>query len=242
VIAAHRDSPKRERITSNDDSDGPDSTLRVTVADETGFLLRVNDFERRHGDAFVYWIDVEAVEPRVTVSVPPAQTKTQQRLVAAVPRGNRTAVFFNAQRNDCSDPVRIECEGLPAGVSVATAPIVDPAPGGLVVFEAAADAAASTRAALASDAVLSASSPVSDGSQMQIREDLQPFHKHASPYCDLDHQRPFQSQGNYPLSIHVLDPLLTDEGEHKYGYASVQPILLREYGNTHSRHVEYSRH
>jgi hypothetical protein len=146
VIAAHRDSPKRERITSNDDSDGPDSTLRVTVADETGFLLRVNDFERRHGDAFVYWIDVEAVEPRVTVSVPPAQTKTQQRLVAAVPRGNRTAVFFNAQRNDCSDPVRIECEGLPAGVSVATAPIVDPAPGGLVVFEAAADAAASTRA------------------------------------------------------------------------------------------------
>jgi len=146
VIAAHRDSPKRERITSNDDSEGPDSTLRLTVADEAGFLLRVNDFERRGGDAFVYWIDVEAVEPRVTVSVPPAQTKTQQRLVAAVPRGNRTALFFNAQRSDYGEPVRIECDDLPAGVSVATAPIVDPAPGGLVVFEAAADAAAGTRA------------------------------------------------------------------------------------------------
>ena len=144
VIAAHRATAKRERITSSDDADGPDSLVQVTVPDEGAFLLRVNDFERRGGPEFIYWIDVEPIVPRVTVSVPPAQTKTQQRLVAAVPRGNRTALVFNAARTECGDPVRLEFPGLPAGVTASPTTIADPAPNGIVVFEAAADAAPAT--------------------------------------------------------------------------------------------------
>ncbi|MFM8496259.1 MAG: hypothetical protein ACKOEM_12155 [Planctomycetia bacterium] len=146
VIAAHRANDKRERITSSDDADGPDSVVQVTVPDEGAFLLRVNDFERRGGPEFIYWIDVEPIVPRVTVSVPPAQTKTQQRLVAAVPRGNRTALVFNAARTECGDPVRLEFSGLPAGVAASPATIADPAPNCVVVFEAAADAAPATTA------------------------------------------------------------------------------------------------
>jgi len=140
VIAAHRGTDKRERITSNDDTDGPDSLLQVTVQDEGAFFLRVNDFERRGGPEFIYWIDVEEVVPRVTVSVPPAQTKTQQRLVAAVPRGNRTALIFNATRTACSDPVRLEFPGLPPGVNALPATIADPVQNCLVILEAAVDA------------------------------------------------------------------------------------------------------
>lgn len=146
VIAAHRATDKRERITSSDDADGPDSLVQLTVPDDGAFLLRINDFERRGGPEFIYWIDVEPVGPRVTVSVPPAQTKTQQRLVAAVPRGNRTALVFNATRTECGDPVRLEFPGLPPGVTASATTIADPAPNGIVVFEAAADAAPATAA------------------------------------------------------------------------------------------------
>jgi hypothetical protein len=146
VVAAHRATDKRERITSNDDTDGPDSLLQVTVQDEGAFFLRVNDFERRGGPEFTYWIDVEEVVPRVTVSVPPAQSKTQQRLVAAVPRGNRTALVFNATRTACGDPVRLEFPGLPAGVTALPAAIADPVQNCLVILEAAADAPLETAA------------------------------------------------------------------------------------------------
>ena len=153
VVNVHRDDAKRQRITGNDDADGvPDSVVQVTVPDEGAFLLRVNDFQQRGGPEFIYWIDVEPITPHVAVSVPPAQTRTQQRLVVAVPRGNRMALFFNAARTDCGDPVTFEFGGLPAGVTASTAPLVQPAPGGMVVFEAAADAPVGT--ALASLRVL----------------------------------------------------------------------------------------
>ena len=144
VVAAHRDTAKRERITSNDDTDGPDSLLQVTVPKEGSFLLRVNDFQRRGGEPFVYWIDVEPVTPKATVSVPPGTTRTQQRLVAAVPRGNRMALFFNATRTECTGPLTLDFQGLPAGVTALAGPLAEPAPGGLVVFEAAADAPTGT--------------------------------------------------------------------------------------------------
>ena len=144
VINAHRDDAKRQRITGNDDAEGPDSVVQVTVPEEGTFLLRVNDFQQRGGPDFIYWIDVEPLAPDVTLSVPPAQTKTQQRLVVAVPRGNRMALYFNAARTDCGDPVGIEFDGLPAGVTPLSAPFKQPAPGGLVVFEAAADAPGGT--------------------------------------------------------------------------------------------------
>ena len=147
VINAHRDDAKRQRITGNDDAEGPDSVVQVTVPEEAAFLLRVNDFQQRGGPDFIYWIDVEPVAPNVRLSVPPAQTKTQQRLVVAVPRGNRMALFFNASRTDCGDPVALAFDGLPAGVTALSAAFKPPAAGGIVVFEAAADAPCGTAVA-----------------------------------------------------------------------------------------------
>jgi hypothetical protein len=141
VVAAHRDDDKRQQITSSDDAGGPDSLLTVTTPAEGSFLLRVSDFQRRGGPEYAWWLDVEPVVEQVNVSVPPATTRTQQRLVAAVPRGNRTALVFNASREGCNEPVSIGFEGLPDGVTTIESPFDPAAPGGLVVFEAAADAA-----------------------------------------------------------------------------------------------------
>ncbi|MFM8579686.1 MAG: PPC domain-containing protein, partial [Planctomycetaceae bacterium] len=142
VVAAHRDDDKRQQITSSDDADGPDSLLTVTTPAEESFLLRVSDFQRRGGPEFVWWLDLEPVVEKVTVSVPPATTRTQQRLVAAVPRGNRTALVLNASREGCNDSVAIALDGLPAGVSAIASTLEAAAPAALVVFEAAAAAPA----------------------------------------------------------------------------------------------------
>ena len=140
VVNVHRDDDKRERITGNDDSDGPDSAVRVTVPDQGSFLVRVNEHLRRGGPNYVYWLEIEKAEPAVALSVPPSRGNSQERLVAEVPRGNRAALILNATRTDFSGPVKLAFAGLPAGVR-AEAPLATTGPGTLVVFEAAADAA-----------------------------------------------------------------------------------------------------
>jgi hypothetical protein len=142
VVNIHRDNEKREKVTGNDDADGPDCEVSVTTPEEGSFLVRINDHQRRGGDEFVYWIDVEPAPPQVTVSVPPARSNSQERLVASVPRGNRTALVFNTSRTSCDDAVQLAFGTLPAGVRAITPPTVGKATGTLAVFEATADAAA----------------------------------------------------------------------------------------------------
>lgn len=141
VVNLHRDDAKREKITGNDDADGPDSDVRVKTPDQGSFLLRVNDHQRRGGAEFVYWIDIEPSEPGVTVSVPPGRSNSQERLVASIPRGNRTALVFNTTRNDYDKDVQLAFTGLPAGVRAIVSPAVGKAPGTIVVFEATTEAA-----------------------------------------------------------------------------------------------------
>jgi len=140
VLNAHRDDAKRERITGNDDAEGPDSVLQVTVPDEGSFLIRVNDHQKRGGPQFVYCLEVEEAVPEVNVAVQVARSNTQERLVAVVPRGNRSATVFNTARADFGGPVRVGLDGLPAGVTATLPDAAGNAPATLAVFEAAADA------------------------------------------------------------------------------------------------------
>jgi hypothetical protein len=147
VVNIHRDNEKREKVTGNDDADGPDCEAKVKTPDEGSFLVRVNDHQRRGGTEFIYWIDIEPAEPQVTVSVPPSRSNSQERLVASVPRGNRTALVFNTTRTDCDAAVHIAFDDLPAGVRAITPPAVGKAPGTVAVFEATTEAAAATNLA-----------------------------------------------------------------------------------------------
>ncbi len=144
VVNAHRADDKRERMTGNDDADGPDSRLEVTTPDEGAFLIRVNDHQRRGGHDFAYWLEVEPAEPAVNVSVPPGRSNTQDRLVAVVPKGNRTALVLNTSRDGFGGPVRIGFDALPAGVQATVPDAAGNAPATLAVFEAAGDAAEAT--------------------------------------------------------------------------------------------------
>jgi hypothetical protein len=144
VLNAHRDDDKRERITGNDDAEGPDSVLQLTVPEEGSFLIRVGDYLKRGGPEFVYWLEVEEAVPEVNVSVPVARSNTQERLVAVVPRGNRSATLFNTARADFGGPVRVALDGLPAGVAATLPDAAGNAPATLAVLEAAAEAEPTT--------------------------------------------------------------------------------------------------
>jgi hypothetical protein len=140
VVNVHRDDGKREKLTGNDDADGPDSAVRVTVPDQGSFLVRVNEHLRRGGPQYVYWLEIERAEPAVALSITPGRENSQERLVAAVPRGNRTALVFNAGRTDFGGAVKLSFAGLPAGVQTEAPAVAPNAPATPVVFEAAADA------------------------------------------------------------------------------------------------------
>jgi hypothetical protein len=144
VLNAHRDDDKRERITGNDDAEGPDSVLQLNVPGEGSFLVRVGDYLKRGGPEFVYWLEVEEATPEVHVSVPLARSNTQERLVAVVPRGNRSATLFNTARADFGGPVRVALDGLPNGVTATLPDAAGNAPATLAVLEAAAEAETAT--------------------------------------------------------------------------------------------------
>lgn len=144
VVNIHRATDKRERITGNDDSAGPDSVTQVTAPDEGAFLVRINDHRQRGGSEFAYWLEVEPDLPEVHVSVPPGRSNTQERLVAVVPKGNRTALALNTARNAFGGAVHVAFAGLPAGVQATVPDALGNAPGTLAVFEAAADAVETT--------------------------------------------------------------------------------------------------
>jgi hypothetical protein len=82
--------------------------------------------------------------PEVHVSVPVGRPNTQERLVAVVPRGNRTALVLNTARADYGGNVKLAMTGLPAGVSATIPDAAGNSPATLAVFEAAADARPAT--------------------------------------------------------------------------------------------------
>jgi hypothetical protein len=140
TLNAYRDDQKRQKITGNDDAEGPDSTMTVTVPEEGSFLVRVDDHQKRGGDEYIWWLEVEQVQPAMTVAVPPARTKTQQGIIAELPQGNRVALVLNATRTETAAEVMPVLTNLPAGVQAIVAGLPANSPSSLVVLEAAADA------------------------------------------------------------------------------------------------------
>ncbi len=160
VVNLYRNDAKRARITGNDDAEGPDSVAQVTVPEEGSFLVRINDHQRRGGPEYVYWIEIEPLEPEVIVSVPPARTTTQAGLVAAVPKGNRTALLLNTARAEFGGPARVMISDLPAGVSATVPDAAGNAPATLALFEAAADAPPATSMATVQVAAADSGQPL----------------------------------------------------------------------------------
>jgi len=127
-------------IASNDDTAGPDAAQRFTAPADGEYAIRVTDHLGRGGAEYVYRVEFAPVKPTLALSVPKTGRYTQERQVAAVPRGNRFALLVSAARSNFSGDLVFDAKHVPRGVTLSA----DTLPANInaipVLFEAAADA------------------------------------------------------------------------------------------------------
>ncbi len=130
------------RISANNGQGGLDATLRFSAPADGEYEIKVRDFLKKGGPAFVYRVEFNAVKPSVYTHIPaydrePRET-TRQWIV--VPKGNRFASWVRVNRVNFGGAMNLSFEGMPEGITATYDPIgadVDRVP---VVFEAATDA------------------------------------------------------------------------------------------------------
>jgi len=148
--------PEGKILASNDDLVGKDSGLIFTPPADGDYVVRVRDLNNKGGDGFVYYLECDFARPDFAIKCDPSK--------AMIGPGSRTAWYVQVTRtNGFAGPVKVEVQGLPAGVSVNTLTIPANMTQGLLVVSAAADAkmdAAAVKIVGTAEAVDEAGKPV----------------------------------------------------------------------------------
>ena len=128
-------------IASNDDSGGPDSSLKFTPDADGEYFVVVKDQLRHGGPDFVYRVEITPVESSLSLSIPQvARNDSQTRQYIVVPRGNRFATLMSAKRANFNGELTFSMDGLPVGVKMLADKLPEKANALPIVFEAASDA------------------------------------------------------------------------------------------------------
>lgn len=112
-----------QRVAENDDSNGPDSYLRLNCPADDEYTIQIRDHLKMGGPAYVYRIEVTPVEPQLTLELP--EREAFEDIVAAVPQGNHTAFMVRAQREDFGGKIDLELKDLPKGIRAQALPMED---------------------------------------------------------------------------------------------------------------------
>ncbi len=126
------------QIAANDDSGSPDSYLRFAVPNDGEYFIAVRDHLQAGGPAYIYRVELTAVKPALTMSLPERQQYIPTTLT--VPRGNRMALMVSAQRQNFGGDLALELRNAPAGLNVEALPFAGGRGDVPVVFSAPADA------------------------------------------------------------------------------------------------------
>jgi hypothetical protein len=127
--------PDGKVVASNDDlpGAGKDSGLIFTPAADGDYIVRVRDLNSKGGDGFVYYLECDFARQDFTIKCDPSK--------AMIGPGSRTAWYVQVVRaNGFAGPVKVEVQGLPAGVTVNALTIPANMTAGLLVVSAAPDA------------------------------------------------------------------------------------------------------
>src|SRR5262245_25051986 len=125
--------PDGKILASNDDLFGKDAGLVFTPPTDGEFVIRVRDLNNKGGDGFIYYLECDFARPDFTLKCDPSK--------AMIGPGSRTAWYVQVNRtNGFAGPVKVEVQGLPAGVSVNPLTIPANMTQGLLVVSADKDA------------------------------------------------------------------------------------------------------
>lgn len=102
-------------IAGNDDSNGPDSYLTLTVPEDGKYAVCVFDHLGRFGKHFAYRAEILLQAPEVGTTVNEQERYISQ--VVNVPRGARMAIETNIVRKFVGGEARVMAPELPAGMS-----------------------------------------------------------------------------------------------------------------------------
>jgi hypothetical protein len=125
--------PDGKVLASNDDLVGKDAGLVFTPPADGDYVVRVRDLNNKGGDGFVYFLECDFARPDFALKCDPSK--------AMIGPGSRTAWYVQVARtNGFAGPVKVEVQGLPAGVTVNPLTIPENMTQGLLVVSAAEDA------------------------------------------------------------------------------------------------------
>src|SRR5439155_17599004 len=128
-------------VASNDDTAGPDSSLKFTPSESTNYFVRIRDTLKEGGRDFVYRIEITPTAPQLSLKIPEvSRNDTQSRQHIVVPRGNRFATLISAKRANFGGDLLFDIPGLPTGVKMLADRMLANIDAMPLVFEAAADA------------------------------------------------------------------------------------------------------
>lgn len=105
-------------FASNDDSGGPDSYFRVTLPDDKEYVLTITDHLKKGGPNYHYRVEMTAIAPKSTLSIPKVAQYSQERQPWVVARGNRMASLVTLSRGGWGGDAAFSANGLPAGITV----------------------------------------------------------------------------------------------------------------------------
>jgi len=126
-------------IESNDDANGPDSSIRFRAPDDGDYFVEIRDHLKSGGPTYAYRIEIAPREPNLTMSLPERQRYKATTL--SVPSGNRMALLVDARRENFRDELALNFDGLPAGITFETIPMPENRNQVPVLFSAAEGAA-----------------------------------------------------------------------------------------------------
>jgi hypothetical protein len=132
---------KGKTLAQNDDSAGPDSSVKFTPEADGDYLVRIADQLGKGGPDYTYRIEITPSAPSLSLSIPQvARNNSQDRQYITVPKGNRFAVVLSAKRNSAPGDVALSLDGLPTGMRMESAVLPAKQDAMPLVFSADADA------------------------------------------------------------------------------------------------------
>jgi hypothetical protein len=198
---------KGNRIAGNDDAGGPDSYLRWKAPADGEYHLSVRDQLFRGGPAFVYRVEVAAVQPKLTAWLPEMTlNQNQDRRAFAVPKGNRYASLVRIKRWDVAGEVLLEPSDLPPGVTASAPPVdksVDTIP---MIFEAAADAAPTAKAFQLNARLTEVPQGVKVASAVEQEVDIVENGNQRTFYAIRENTLPVAVTDEIPVKINMVAP------------------------------------
>ena len=107
----------KKHLVGNDDQGGSDSTITYKAPKDGEYFIRIRDHRNRGGELFVYRIEIQQVNPRLSASIERYnRDRPQERQAIAIPAGNRMAALVRVNRNKVAGDIAPSIPGLPKGV------------------------------------------------------------------------------------------------------------------------------